>query len=89
MGFKGVLGNEFVGRVVNIHEDAAEEVRKELLDVVVCGDINLGCCKKINLLVGYVTICWDMMGCNSNMSRNRSKSDTRSRLGLLLSSVYD
>jgi threonine dehydrogenase-like Zn-dependent dehydrogenase len=64
MGFKGVLGHEFVGRVVNIHEDAAQEVRKELLDVIVCGDINLGCCKKINrLLAGYVTICWGMTGC--------------------------
>jgi threonine dehydrogenase-like Zn-dependent dehydrogenase len=43
MGFKRLLGHEFVGRVVKLHEDAAEEVRKEWLDVIVCGDINLGC----------------------------------------------
>ena len=82
MGFKGVLGHEFVGRVVKLHDDAAEEVRKEWLDVRVCGDINLGCCNSVN--PPACGVCDDSLGydgVHSNMSRNHCPN--RTVLGIL------
>ncbi|EED96150.1 alcohol dehydrogenase, partial [Thalassiosira pseudonana CCMP1335] len=73
MGFKGVLGHEFVGRV---------EVRKEWLDVRVCGDINLGCCNSVN--PPTCGVCDDSLGydgVHSNMSRNHCPN--RTVLGIL------
>ena len=44
MGFTGILGHEFVGRVVALHEQVSEDVKDLWLGKRVCGDINLGCC---------------------------------------------
>mmetsp|Transcript_34152 Transcript_34152/g.62960 ORF Transcript_34152/g.62960 Transcript_34152/m.62960 type:complete len:388 (-) Transcript_34152:107-1270(-) len=42
MGFHGVLGHEFVGRVVEVNSDDAG-LRSKWIDQRVCGDINVGC----------------------------------------------
>ena len=42
MGFHGVLGHEFVGRVVEVNSDDAG-LRSKWTDQRVCGDINVGC----------------------------------------------
>lgn len=42
MGFHGVLGHEFVGRVVEVNSDDSG-LRTKWTDQRVCGDINVGC----------------------------------------------
>lgn len=42
MGFSGVLGHEFVGRVVQVNAPD-EVIQKQWLGARVCGDINVGC----------------------------------------------
>lgn len=42
MGFSGVLGHEFVGRVVQVNSDDAA-IESQWMNARVCGDINVGC----------------------------------------------
>jgi threonine dehydrogenase-like Zn-dependent dehydrogenase len=43
MGFTGVLGHEFVGRVVAVHPATSADEAAAWLGQRVCGDINVGC----------------------------------------------
>lgn len=85
MGFKGVLGHEFVGIVEEVN-CPVESVRANWIGKRVCGDINLGCAHC--LLCQSVTpeakpddkIFWDKRGC-SKMARNHCPN--RTVLGIL------
>lgn len=83
MGFGGVLGHEFVGRVVRLHPTAKDELCQEWMGQRVCGDINLGCCNDVT----RTTVCgvcdnsaqYDEY--HSKMSRNHCPN--RTVLGIL------
>lgn len=85
MGFTGILGHEFVGRVASLHEDVAENIKGEWLGKRVCGDINLGCCNNnTNDNDATCGICNDSLGYNQRhpkMSRNHCPN--RTVLGIL------
>lgn len=46
MGFMGILGHEFVGKVVDLHPNVPTDsaVYTKWMGKRVCGDINIGCC---------------------------------------------
>lgn len=75
MGFTGVLGHEFVGRVVamNTKDEAAQE---EWMNQRVCGDINVGCAS-----CGVCENQHNLDQACPNMSRNHCPN--RSVLGIL------
>ena len=80
MGFHGVLGHEFVGRVVEVNaaNDDDAEVKSKWMHQRVCGDINVGCadcdvCRNAKALD-------DRSGC-CQMSRNHCPN--RTVLGIL------
>ena len=75
MGFHGVLGHEFVGRVVEINT-ADESIKSKFMNKRVCGDINVGCasCHVCNNESGLDACC-------SMMSRNHCPN--RTVLGIL------
>ena len=82
MGFKGILGHEFVGTVVALHDDTPEDIKQKWLNKRVCGDINLGCCN--NNPPPKCGICHDALQydtTNSQMSRNHCPN--RTVLGIL------
>ena len=82
MGFTGVLGHEFVGNVIKLHDNASAEVKDQWLGKRVCGDINLGCCNNID--PPPCGVCDDSSGYNqqcSQMSRNHCPN--RTVLGIL------
>jgi len=86
MGFAGVLGHEFVGRVVALHDDATEDAKEQWMGKRVCGDINLGCCNNTNEDGSSIVcgVCPDSLGynqCHPNMSRNHCPN--RTVLGIL------
>jgi len=84
MGFTGILGHEFVGNVIALHEDAAEDVKEKWMGKRVCGDINLGCCNNSTPITNSCGVCNDSMGYNkihSQMSRNHCPN--RTVLGIL------
>ena len=76
MGFQGVLGHEFVGRVESIASDD-DSLKNKWIGKRVCGDINVGCaeCDVCHDLCGL-----DSCGC-SQMSRNHCPN--RTVLGIL------
>jgi threonine dehydrogenase-like Zn-dependent dehydrogenase len=85
MGFVGVLGHEFVGRVVKLHDDADEQVKSEWMGQRVCGDINLGCCNDVTR-TEVCGVCDDSLGYEGDggccqMSRNHCPN--RTVLGIL------
>lgn len=92
MGFTGILGHEFVGTVMALHDNVNEEVKDTWLGKRVCGDINLGCCNNIdfststsatisNKLCG---VCSDSLGFNSkNPQMSRNHCPNRTVLGIL------
>jgi threonine dehydrogenase-like Zn-dependent dehydrogenase len=85
MGFVGVLGHEFVGRVVKLHDDADEQVKSEWMGQRVCGDINLGCCNDVTR-TEVCGVCDDSLGYEQDggccqMSRNHCPN--RTVLGIL------
>ncbi len=43
MGFQGILGHEFVGRVVKCHSELPDDIAQRWLDKRVVGEINCGC----------------------------------------------
>ena len=75
MGFTGVLGHEFVGRVVDVNT-SDEAVKMEWLKQRVCGDINVGCAS-----CGVCENSYDLDSICSKMSRNHCPN--RSVLGIL------
>ena len=82
MGFKGILGHEFVGTVVALHDDTPEDIKQKWLNKRVCGDINLSCCN--NNPPPKCGICHDALQynkTNSQMSRNHCPN--RTVLGIL------
>jgi threonine dehydrogenase-like Zn-dependent dehydrogenase len=83
MGFTGILGHEFVGRVVQLHRDASEELKQEWLNERVCGDINLGCCND-DTRSEVCGVCCDSLAYDERdayMSRNHCPN--RTVLGIL------
>mmetsp|Transcript_3834 Transcript_3834/g.5696 ORF Transcript_3834/g.5696 Transcript_3834/m.5696 type:complete len:436 (-) Transcript_3834:1070-2377(-) len=44
MGFGGILGHEFVGKVIQLHPTASQSLHDQWIGQRVCGDINIGCC---------------------------------------------
>ena len=77
MGFHGVLGHEFVGRVVEVNTDDAD-IKAKWMDQRVCGDINVGCadcdvCHNLKRLDDRAACC--------QMSRNHCPN--RTVLGIL------
>jgi len=44
MGFGGILGHEFVGKVIQLHPTASQTLHNQWIGRRVCGDINIGCC---------------------------------------------
>jgi len=44
MGFGGILGHEFVGKVIQLHPSASQSLHDQWIGQRVCGDINIGCC---------------------------------------------
>ncbi len=98
MGFKGILGHEFVGRVVALHEQAQEDAKEMWLGKRVCGDINLGCCNNTDFIssssstlttatscpASLCGICTDSLGYNStNPQMARNHCPNRTVLGIL------
>ena len=99
MGFKGILGHEFVGRVVALHEQAHEDAKEMWLGKRVCGDINLGCCNNTDFIsssssstsmtaatssASLCGICTDSLGYNStNPQMARNHCPNRTVLGIL------
>jgi len=96
MGFTGILGHEFVGRVVALHEHVDGDVKNMWLGKRVCGDINLGCCNNsvasstssssagTSFTTSVCGVCTDSLGYNRNnpkMSRNHCPN--RTVLGIL------
>jgi len=75
MGFQGVLGHEFVGRVVEVNSKD-EQVKARWTGVRVCGDINLGCAT-----CGVCTNAFNLDSRCSKMSRNHCPK--RTVLGIL------
>ncbi len=53
MGFQGVLGHEFVGRVESISSDD-DSLKNKWIGKRVCGDINVGCAE--------CDVCHDLCG---------------------------
>lgn len=81
MGFKGILGHEFVGTVVAFHNDTSQEIKQRWLNKRVCGDINLACCNN-NIPTKNCGICAGQYNeHNSQMSRNHCPN--RTVLGIL------
>jgi threonine dehydrogenase-like Zn-dependent dehydrogenase len=65
MGFTGVLGHEFVGVVVAVHEGTPAAEAAAWIGQRVCGDINVGC--------ATCAVCCDTTSnrrCRPNLSRN-------------------
>lgn len=85
MGFTGILGHEFVGNVIALHEDAEEDVKEMWIGKRVCGDINLGCCNTVpSTAVTTCGVCNDSMGYNkSNSQYSRNHCPNRTVLGIL------
>lgn len=84
MGFTGVLGHEFVGRVVKLHDDTSDDLKREWINERVCGDINLGCCN--NNVTHGCGVCDGTLGYDENdtfakMARNHCPN--RTVLGIL------
>jgi threonine dehydrogenase-like Zn-dependent dehydrogenase len=77
MGFHGVLGHEFVGRVVEVNTED-NELKSKWMNQRVCGDINVGCagCDVCHNAMGLD----DRTGC-CQMSRNHCPN--RTVLGIL------
>mmetsp|Transcript_26409 Transcript_26409/g.57914 ORF Transcript_26409/g.57914 Transcript_26409/m.57914 type:complete len:391 (+) Transcript_26409:63-1235(+) len=75
MGFHGVLGHEFVGRVVEVNTDN-DAIKTKWLDRRVCGDINVGCAS-----CGVCDNAFGLDGRCSKMSRNHCPN--RTVLGIL------
>jgi len=67
MGFKGVLGHEFVGVVESVYEDE----KSQWIGKRVCGDINIGCdsCGVCSNAQKLDSVC-------CNMSRNHCPNRT-------------
>mmetsp|Transcript_10533 Transcript_10533/g.16083 ORF Transcript_10533/g.16083 Transcript_10533/m.16083 type:complete len:364 (-) Transcript_10533:55-1146(-) len=75
MGFQGVLGHEFVGRVVEMNT-SDDSLNESFLGERVCGDINVGCDSK------ECFVCQGSLdSCCSKMSRNHCPN--RTVLGIL------
>ena len=83
MGFKGILGHEFVGRVIELHEEATDEIKEAWLQKRVCGDINLGCCNFTP--PPECGVCNDTLGYNNtnNIQMSRNHCPNRTVLGIL------
>lgn len=82
MGFKGVLGHEFVGTVAALHDDATDEVKCEWMGRRVCGDINLGCCN--DLPKPTCGVCEDASGYDArHVKMSRNHCPNRTVLGIL------
>lgn len=75
MGFTGVLGHEFVGRVVEVNSED-DTVKEQWMNQRVCGDINLGCAN-----CDVCANASNLDGCCSKMSRNHCPN--RTVLGIL------
>ena len=75
MGFHGVLGHEFVGRVVEVNTDD-DAIKTKWLDKRVCGDINVGCAS--------CGVCDNTLGLDEQCSKmSRNHCPNRTVLGIL------
>lgn len=75
MGFTGVLGHEFVGRVVEVNTND-ESVKQQWLGSRVCGDINVGC--------SSCSVCQNSEHLDEKCSQmSRNHCPTRTVLGIL------
>ena len=84
MGFTGVLGHEFVGKVFALHDDASEDAKEQWLGKRVCGDINLGCCNNTHQQTINCGVCTDSLGYNQqNPQMSRNHCPNRTVLGIL------
>lgn len=70
MGFSGVLGHEFVGRVVEVNSQD-ESLKTKWTNQRVCGDINVGCAD-----CGVCANAFDLDACCPNLSRNHCPNRT-------------
>jgi threonine dehydrogenase-like Zn-dependent dehydrogenase len=88
MGFTGILGHEFVGKVVNLHPHVDSTLHAKWMGKRVCGDINIGCC---NFSISsteqkpsdYCQVCNDDNYYNSSPNMSRNHCPNRTVLGIL------
>lgn len=78
MGFGGILGHEFVGKVVQLHPSASQSLKDQWIGQRVCGDINIGCCNfssdEDTTNKSSTTTCKSCTVCNNKSNYNQSNS---------------
>jgi threonine dehydrogenase-like Zn-dependent dehydrogenase len=91
MGFTGILGHEFVGKVVNLHPHVDSTLHAKWMGKRVCGDINIGCCNFSTSSTtteqpppsDYCQVCNDDNNYNSSPNMSRNHCPNRTVLGIL------